>query len=266
MMKQYYYLIHLQYLGFRYHGWQKQPGIKTIESMVEKTVCFILGDLQFKVLGTSRTDAMVSAQHSAFELFTKAPLDMKSFLDALNLNLPNDIRVIKIEVVDEKFNIRHTPKSKEYLYLFSFGEKGHPFCAPLVSMFQDHLDIEVMKKGAQLFLGVQDFKRYCTKPMPATQFKREILVSQIEENTLFSASFFPKQSFAYRVQAKGFLRNQVRLMMGQLLRLGKKEIGLEDIIETLTGQGSQPLRYIAPSSGLILHKIEFDYTSAVCVL
>ncbi|MBU3951206.1 MAG: tRNA pseudouridine(38-40) synthase TruA [Proteobacteria bacterium] len=265
-MKQYYYLIHLQYLGFRYHGWQKQPGVKTIESMVEKTVFFVLGHRQFKVLGTSRTDTMVSAQHSAFELFTTAPLDTKLLLEALNLNLPNDIRVFKIEAVDKKFNIRNTPKTKEYLYLFSFGEKCHPFCAPLMGTFQDHLDIELMKKGAQLFLGVQDFKRYCTKPMPGTQFKREILVSQVEENTFFSASFFPKQSFAYRIQSKGFLRNQVRLMMGQLLRLGKQEICLEDITETLTGIGSQPLRQIAPPSGLILHKIEFDHTPAIFVL
>ena len=118
-----YYLIFIQYLGFRYHGWQKQPGLKTIESMVDKTLAFILGQGEYKILGTSRTDSKVSAHHSAFELFTKSPLDMDSFFTKLNLNLPNDIRALEIKAVDNTFNIIHSPRVKEYVYLFSFGEK-----------------------------------------------------------------------------------------------------------------------------------------------
>ncbi len=256
-MKQYYYLIHIQYLGFRYHGWLKQPGLKTVEFMVEKTLAFIL-EGAFKILGTSRTDSKVSANHSAFELFTNTPLDTETFLIELNLNLPNDIRVLKIKAVDKAFNIINTPKVKEYLYLFSFGEKPHPFSASLISSFQDHLDIDLMKQGAQLFIGEHDFRRYCTKPRPGTQFKREIRVSQIEENRAFSASFFPEESYAYRVQSRGFMRNQVRLMVGQLLSLGRGEIGLKEIRESLRGKECRPLRHIAPPSGLILNKIEFD--------
>jgi len=257
-MEQFYYVIHFQYLGFRYHGWQKQPDGKTIESMVHKTISFVLGHGLFKILGTSRTDAMVSASHSAFELFINSPLDTDSFHKALNLNLPNDIRVLKIEEVDKNFNIINTPKLKEYLYLFSFGEKVHPFCAPLMSSFQYPLDIDLMHQGALLFQGTHDFRKYCTKPGPGTQFKREILVSQIEKNTFYSASFFPEISYAFRIQSKGFMRNQVRLIMGQLLRLGREEIGLGEIKATLKGQDKEPLRYIAPSSGLILHGIEFE--------
>ena len=257
-MAQYYYLIHIQYLGFRYHGWQKQQGLKTIESMMEKTLSFVLGPGLFKILGTSRTDAMVSASHSAFELFINFSLDTDVFHKELNKNLPNDIRVLKIKEVDKNFNIINTPKIKEYLYLFSFGEKVHPFCAPLISSFQDHLDIDLMHQGALLFQGTHDFRKYCTKPGPGTQCKRDILVSQIEENTFYSASFFPEINYVYRIQSKGFMRNQVRLMMGQLLRLGRGEIGLGEIKETLKGQDKQPLRYIAPSSGLILYGIEFE--------
>jgi tRNA pseudouridine38-40 synthase len=225
--------------------------------MVDKTLCFILGQGEYKILGTSRTDSKVSALHSAFELFTKSSLDMASFFAQLNLNLPADIRALEIKAVDSTFNIIKTPKVKEYLYLFSFGEKGHPFSAPLMSSFQEHLDIELMKQGAPLFSGTHDFKQYCTKPGPGTQFQRTILLSEIEENTLFSASFFPKKSYVYRIQSKGFLRNQVRLIMGQLLSLGRGEISLKEIEVTLTGRDRRPLRHIAPSSGLILHKIEF---------
>ena len=252
-----YYIIHLQYLGFRFHGWMKQPGVKTVELMVEKTVTHVLGHGDFKILGSSRTDAMVSANHSAFELFIREPLDVDGFLREFNLNLPNDIRAIKIEETHKDFNIIKGPRIKEYIYLFSFGEKCHPFSAPFIASFSYDLDIEVMKKGAALFLGKHNFIRYCTKPGPGTQFEREILVSEISENKMFKANFFPKTSYALTLCSKGFLRHQVRLIMGQLLELGQGKIRLSDIAQSLTGQDHHPLRSIAPPSGLILNKIEF---------
>lgn len=258
-MQKYYYLIHIQYLGFRYHGWLKQPDVKTVELMVEKTFRFIFGHGDFKLLGSSRTDSKVSANHSAFELFVNEPLDTNDFVEELNENLPNDIRVLKMEEVDKSFSIINAPRIKEYIYLFSFGEKAHPFSAPLLCSFPENLDIELMKEGALVFQGKHNFSKYCTKPKAGTRFEREVLVSKIEENRLFTANFFPKKSYAYHIQSKGFLRYQVRLIMGQLLSLGRGEIDLNDIKTSLNGLDDKPLRYIAPASGLILNKIAFDY-------
>ncbi len=257
-MEKYYYLVHIQFLGFRYHGWQKQPGFKTVELMVEKTLLFILGHQDFKILGCSRTDAKVSAHHFAFELFVNEPLNTKKLLADFHQNLPNDIRALHIDKVDKTFNIINTPRIKEYIYLFSFREKSHPFCAPLICNFPYHLDIEMMKKGALLFQGRHNFIQYCTKPKPKTTFEREVQVSKIKENRIFKANFFPAESWAYHIHSKGFLRYQIRLMMGQLLRLGKGEIQLSDIKASLKGDDRQPLRCIAPSSGLILNNIRFD--------
>ncbi len=256
-MKKYYYLIHIQYLGYRYHGWLKQPGLKTIEFMIAKTARFILGHTDFKILGTSRTNAKVSANHSAFELFVNDPLNINQLLRDFNQNLPNDIKVIKIEEKDKHFNIINAPRIKEYIYLFSFGEKCHPFSAPFISSFQDDLDLDLMKQGALLFKGKHNFIKYCTKPKSGIRSEREILVNKIKENTIFKANFFPEKSYAYHIHSRGFMRYQVRLIMGQLLSLGRGEIGLSDIKESLKGLDNQPLRHIAPSSGLILNKIEF---------
>ncbi len=255
--KTYYYLIHLQYLGFRFHGWQKQPGVKTIESMIEKTLDFILGDTIYKILGSSRTDAMVSANHSAFMLFVNEPMERDQLKNDLNLNLPNDICITKIEQKDKSFNIINTPRIKEYLYLFAFGQKSHPFSASLMVTFPQLIDVEQMKKGALLFNGRHNFSQYCTKPTRKTNFDREILVCHIRENTAFQASFFPEKSWMLRIQAKGFLRYQIRLIMGQLLNLGMGKIELNDIEQSLLGKDTSPLRDIAPASGLILNKIIF---------
>ena len=89
-------------MGFRYSGWQKQPGQKTIEGMLVKTLKFILPDQGVKVLGTGRTDAKVSALDYAFELFIKGrPLaDLPSFMHSFNANLPADIRVTGLEEIE----------------------------------------------------------------------------------------------------------------------------------------------------------------------
>tara|TARA_B110000037_G_scaffold217760_1_gene279464 strand:+ start:4230 stop:5006 length:777 start_codon:yes stop_codon:yes gene_type:complete len=257
-MKTYYYLIQIQYLGFRFHGWQKQPDLKTVHLMVDKTLHFALGHDKFKSLGSSRTDSKVSANCSAFELFLEEAVEIEAFLEVFNSNLPNDIRAIKMEEVDEKFNIIQTPKLKTYLYLFTYGEKPHPFSAAMMTYFKGELDLDLMTKGAELFEGKHNFVKYCTKPSSNADFNRTITYCKIEENTTYSANFFPEKSFALRIESAGFMRYQVRLIMGQLIRLGRKEIDLGEIIESLKGEDRKALDQIAPGSGLILQQLEFE--------
>jgi tRNA pseudouridine38-40 synthase len=188
----------------------------------------------------------------------KEPLDVDYFFKEFNRNLPLDIRATKIEETDADFNVIQSPKIKEYMYLFAFGEKCHPFTASILSSFMEALDIHLMMEGAKLFRGKHNFKKYCTKPSEKTEFERTIDVSFIEENTFFKANFFPEISWVYHIHSKGFMRNQIRLMMGQLIRLGKGEISLEDIRQSLHDPDDISLDYIAPPSGLILNKVRFE--------
>ncbi len=221
---------------------------------------FVLPDRQTKILGSSRTDAMVSANEAAFELFLyDEPLeDFPAFMILFNKNLPPDILVTSIKEVDNLFNIIQNPKLKEYLYLFSFGEKNHPFCAPLMATIPGDLNIDLMKTGAKLFEGSCNFKNYCVAPSENTVFERIIIKSEITENLVYTANFFPETSYVFRVQGAGFLRNQIRLMMGALIQLGKGELQLTDIEESLNPENTWVINYIAPPSGLILNRIEFE--------
>lgn len=258
-MKKYYYLITLQYLGYRFHGWQKQPNIKTVHLMVDRTLNFILEGKTFKSLSSGRTDAMVSAECAAFELFLTAPLENQdSFLELFNYNLPQDIRALTIKEVDEKFNIINHSKTKEYLYLFTFGKKCHPFCAPIMTTILDDLDIDIMKIGAKLFEGRHYFKSYCFKPTNHGIYNREITTCELVENTQYTASYFPEKTYVLRVKGKGFMRNQIRLMMGALIDLGKGKLTLETIKQSLEQDCFIKLEYIAPASGLILNSVEFQ--------
>ena len=258
-MKKYFYVINIQYLGYRFHGWQKQPNVKTLHLMVDRTLNFILEGKYFKSLSSGRTDAMVSAESAAFELFLQEPIeDEIAFLELFNFNLPQDIRALDIKEVDDKFNIIQHSKIKEYLYLFTYGEKCHPFCAPIMTTILDVLDIELMKQGAKLFEGENYLKSYCYKPTDKGIYTREILTCELVENTIYTANYFPKKSYILRVRGKGFMRNQIRLMMGTLLDLGKGKLSLEDIRFSLLPNSIVKMDYIAPASGLILNKIEFE--------
>jgi tRNA pseudouridine38-40 synthase len=258
-MKKYYYLIYIQYLGYRFHGWQKQPTVKTLHLMVDRTLNYILEGNPFKTLSSGRTDAMVSAEKAAIELFLSEPIqDLSAFLELFNHNLPQDIRALNIEEVDSEFNIIQNSKIKEYIYLFAFGEKCHPFCAPIMTTILEDLDIEVMKKGAKLFEGEHYFKSYCYRPTDNGIYNREILRCELIENTIYTANYFPKITYLLRVKGKGFMRNQIRLMMGTLIDLGKGKLSLEDIEISLMPKSEIKMNYIAPASGLILNNIEFE--------
>lgn len=258
-MKKYFYVITIQYLGYRFHGWQKQPHVKTLHLMVDRTLNFILEGKPFKSLSSGRTDAMVSAENAAFELFLYEPIeDENEFLNLFNHNLPQDIRATSIREVDAEFNIIQHSKIKEYLYLFTFSEKCHPFCAPIMATILDDLDINLMKQGAKLFEGEHFFKSYCYKPTDNGVYNREILLCELVENTIYTANYFPEKSYILRVRGKGFMRNQIRLMMGALIDLGKGKLSLKTISQSLEQDCFIKLEYIAPASGLILNNIEFE--------
>jgi len=255
----YFYLIKIQYLGYRFHGWQKQPKVKTLHLMIDRTFNYILEDKYFKTLAAGRTDAMVSANEAAFELFLHHKIeDETEFLNLFNKNLPQDIRALSIEEVNKDFNIINSSKTKEYIYLFTYGEKCHPFCASILTTILDDLDIELMKQGAKLFEGKHNFKTYCYRVSNEGLYNRTIDVCELKENNLYTASFFPEKTYVLRIVGKGFGRNQIRLMMGALIKLGRGEISLDYIKNSLLPESTEVMDYIAPASGLILNKIEFE--------
>ncbi|WP_036154270.1 tRNA pseudouridine synthase A [Maribacter forsetii] len=253
------YLVRLQYLGFRFNGWQVQPKLKTIVGMLNKTFIFLYPNVPYKILGAGRTDSKVSSLDGAFELFVEEPiLNLDIFLVNFNKNLPSDIRLLSIESVDQSFNIIKNSKTKEYHYFFSFGSKNHPFSAPFITNYIDELDLELMKQGATLFTGTHDFSVYTAALKPNTITVREIDSCTIVANDVLTANFFPEQSYILKVVGSGFMRYQIRMIMGALVQLGKNELTLHEIKESLIAGSSQKLNTIAPGSGLMLNQLHFN--------
>lgn len=252
-----FYLIRIEFLGFRYHGWQKQEGLKTVHQMVDKTLKFVLGDTPFRTLGCGRTDAKVSAEDYAFELFTVEELIHDQLIHRLNANLPADIRAISATAVNGQFNIIQHAKIKAYHYHFCFGERPHPFSAPLVQHFGKRLDIAAMIEAATLFTGKHDFTAFTSKPGDGTQLTRTLTRSAIIMKSS-TGEFMPVNNYyIFQVESPGFLRYQVRLMMGALVEIGRGLLTIEELVALLQGKESGPIKTVAPGSGLRLHRSDF---------
>lgn len=248
-----FYLIKIQFLGYGYNGWQKQSTIQsTLQEKLERVFYFILPHISTKILGASRTDARVSAEEFYFQLFTSQPVDLSVLLGNLNQNLSTDIRALSVKEVDRNFRIINDNKIKEYIYLFAFGEKFHPFCAPILGNIQGDLDIERMKKAASLFVGKHNFLHFTYKPSAEKQLIREIELCEILDNDLYTANFFPEKSYYLKVRGKGFLRHQIRRTMGALIQIGNGTLTEEQLIYSLEGHPDAIQPFTAPGAGLIL--------------
>ena len=259
MKYSYMYLVEINFLGFRYHGWQKQKNAKTLHHVVDKTLSFVFDDNDYKTLGIGRTDAMVSASKYYFQLLTISSVDQNRFIELFNSNAPQDISAKNITSVKLGFDLLNCPKIKEYHYYFSNDKSYHPFAAPFIVNVTEKLDIDIMQQGASLFKGGHYFQKYCTKPSEKTIFKRVVESCEIVENTELTASFFPERSYVLKVRGKGFLRYQIRLMMAVLFELGKSNLDLEFIEKSLSKDNDGKfLRNIAPASGLQLYDIDMN--------
>ncbi len=251
------YRLELQFLGFRFHGWQQQPKVKTLHEAVDKTLQFTIAQ-PFKTIGIGRTDAKVSAASYFVQLFVNEAIAIGDFCTQFNSNAPADLKIVAMASIDATTSILHTSKIKTYHYYFCYGPKMHPFAAPLLGYFAADLDIDLMKEGATLFEGTHYFNKYCTQPSEHTQFERSIDSCVLEENTILTASFFPKHTYVLKVSSQGFLRYQIRLMMGVLVALGSGKIDMAFIKKSLLKDNDGlPLPNIASGSGLQLHSVDF---------
>ena len=253
------YLLSISFLGFRLHGWQKQPNLKTVHFVLDKTLKFVLEKTRFKTVGVGRTDAKVSANCYPAQLFVDEKVNLEEFLWKFNQNSPADVKLLSVrKIKDTFFNIIQHPKIKEYHYQFSNQGKNHPFCAPIITGYSN-LNIALMKEAAQIFEGTHYLGAYCSKPSEETKLIRTINYCQIIEINSDLGKYFPKTYFILKVRGKGFLRYQIRLMMGALIQLGKGEITLEQIVDSLKEKKDrQIMTSIAPGSGLILNSVEFQ--------
>lgn len=236
--------IKLSYVGTRYHGWQIQKDVPTVQGELISAVERITGE-RVRVWGASRTDAGVHALGQVANFFTASEIPPEKFKDALNSVLPHDIRVIKSAEVQDDFNARHSTSIKTYRYVILQGEIN-PFLRGLVLSVKTPLDIEKMKECAKAVEGEHDFRNFTPEK---NNTKRRVILSDIIRKGRF---------LIYEVRGYSFLRYMVRNIVGKLIMVGLGKMETEEFKKLLEDpEEVQSPYFTAPPHGLYLVDVRY---------
>ena len=218
--------IEIAYDGTDFHGWQIQPGLPTIQGLLETIVSEIDG-VPVHVAGSGRTDAGVHAlaQVAAFTL--AHPIPVSNLRKAINRLLPPSIRVLAVEEAEESFHPRFDAVSKTYEYRIERAETCLPYDWRYVHHFPYPLDVDRVIALSPILEGTHDFTAFAGSGDRGVEGVTKV-------RTIFSSrSEMAGSRLVYRVRGSGFLKHMVRNIVGTLLEAGKgnlDEAGLRELL------------------------------------
>ena len=270
------------YDGTDFHGWQMQPGLRTIQGELQEALERVTGEAPLPQ-GSGRTDAGVHAlaQVASFALEAKIPAE--NLVLALNRTLPEAIRVVSAERVAEEFHARHSTVAKTYEYRI-FAERPSataprlicpPFLARYVYSFPWPLDFIALKEAAQHFLGTHDFLSFAaTDPDLAVRGAEAAIEDEDgvpQKNavrSIFGSAWHQEQTpngpmLIYRVRGNGFLHHMVRNIVGTMLDVGRGYTLASAVPGMIAARARAAAGPTAPARGLFLHSVEYPESNSL---
>ena len=236
----------LQYEGTRYQGWQKQESTEnTIQGKLEHRLSKMVNE-EVAVEGSGRTDAGVHAMGQVANFHCNTKMSEKEIMEYINTYLPEDIAVIALSEVNERFHARLNAKGKIYRYRVLNSEIPHIFDRRYVYQTEAVLDMERMQKAAEYLCGTHDFKAFTSNKKG-----KKSTVRRIDEIKIEKAG----DEIWFTFSGNGFLYHMVRILMGTLLEVGRGEKSPEMIPEILEGKNREAAGELVPAKGLTLLKV-----------
>lgn len=241
------YLITFSYDGTNFNGYQKQDGLRTVQEEIENALKYINGGKNTPITSSGRTDKGVHALCQKAHCDISVEITPYKLKRALNSNLPEDIHVSDAEIVDDEFHARYMVKEKEYKYFLNMGE-FNPLERHYVYQYGKKLDIEKMKEAIQYFVGTHDFESFTPTKDKRDNYVRTINYVNIEVDG-------DKVIFTFR--GTGFIKYQIRNMVGYLIRVGEGKKNGNDIPEILEKKDRRLASITAHSEGLWLTDVKY---------
>jgi tRNA pseudouridine38-40 synthase len=238
------------YDGTDFHGWQVQPGLPTIQSVLEEIIGAIEGR-PVKVAGSGRTDAGVHALAQVAAVSIENPIPVENFRRAVNRLLPQTIRINHVVESALDFHPRFDARRKTYEYRVFRDEVCPPFDRRFVHHYPYPLDEAAMCDAALLLEGEHDFTAFA-----ASDGRDEGAISRVR--TIFCSRLTRKDGLlVYRVTGSGFLKHMVRNLVGVLVEVGKGNLSGEDVLARLRPACGIAAGPTVPASGLFLVSVEY---------
>lgn len=244
------YKLVVSYDGSRYRGWQRLgDSDATIQGKIETVLSRMTGE-EIELIGSGRTDAGVHALMQVANFHTATTLiscnEIESYLRSY---LPEDIGVLSVTEVDERFHSRFHAVEKTYRYRIWNSSSPCVFDRKYVWRLEDELDIERMIDAAHAFIGEHDFLAFCSNKHFKKSSVRTVSSFRIERIG---------HEVVFTVTANGFLYNMVRIMVGTLVEIGLGKLHKEDIPVIFESRVRENAGITAPAKGLCLMEVRYE--------
>ncbi len=241
------FLLTLAYDGSGFSGWQRLPDPeRTVQKEVETALSLILGE-KVEVVGAGRTDSGVHAEGQAVGFHSRTPLSCSELVAALCAKLPADISCLACREVDPRFHARYRAKSKTYRYRLHVASSADPAARATSLHVDEPFDREAVAAAARLFEGEHNFRAFTNAP------KSTATRARIDSARIVSSGDFVDLYFS----APGFLYNQVRIMVGTLVAVGKGKLSLKALAELLESGTRAQAPAMAGAFGLSLVGVKY---------
>ena len=239
----------IEYNGTNYVGWQSQTNGRSIQSEIEESLTLVFNE-KIKLYVAGRTDAGVHAlgQVAHFDI-NNIKFDHSKIFKAINFFLKkkkNTITILNSKLVDDSFHARFSAKKKFYLYRI-LNRETQSFLSENRSWFvPQKINLEKMQKASFFFIGRHDLNAFRSTDCQSKTSIRTIETIEIKKKSNF---------INVRICGRSFMHNQVRIMVGTLINVGKDVFDVADIPEIIKSKDRKKAGPTAPSSGLYLEKI-----------
>lgn len=238
----------LQYEGTRYRGWQVQGNTdQTIQGKLEQLLSRMDGNA-VEVHGSGRTDAGVHAAGQVISFHLSGSYHPDGIRAYMNQYLPEDMAVLSVEEVHPRFHARLNAVGKTYVYTIWNAPVRNVFDRKFSVWIPERLDVERMRKAAELLSGTHDYRAFCSLKKFKKSTVRTIHRIEIEqEGNRIRISF----------TGNGFLYHMVRILTGTLVETGLGLRKPEEMTDILNSLDRSKAGRLMPPEGLILKEVTY---------
>ena len=238
----------LNYDGTDFHGWQTQPGLRTVQETLEGALAALTGE-RIRVNASGRTDTGVHAVGQVVNFRSETKLAPEVLVRAINAHLPADVVVREAADAPESFDANRDAKSKLYRYVLHDGAVPDLFMRRYCHHTRYRLDAAAMVRAAACLRGTHDFRCFETEwPNRASSVRT---ITHLAINRFGDWIWLD-------VEADGFLYNMVRSIAGTLINVGRGYWLEARVAEILKAQDRTQAGPTAPAQGLFLMRVRYE--------
>lgn len=244
----------LQYDGTDFHGWQIQESLRTVQGELTR-VLSLLDGREVVVHGSGRTDAGVHAEGQVASVQLQRERTPDKLRNAINGNLPPDVRVLFVSAAPEDFHARYSARGKTYTYRIVHGPVMSPFWSRYALLESRELNFDSARRCAKSLVGEHDWTAFSAAQSDAESRIRNVTRCDLDHRWSARGRC---HLIEVTVTANGFLRYMVRSIVGTLLAAARGELDEETILRALREGKRELAGATAPAHGLTLTSVQYD--------